>query len=268
MKRVKHLLAFVLALGMMLAALPGVQAAEEYVTATRAIQVSDTEIVIEFSEPIAIDFHQEGSGPWISVRLMNASDVVQYHGEGDSRTAMQWAAAGIEFLDDNRDRLLYTIRSGAFGVETINDVTGFRGVLAQYKDMYKVRLSVEEKPYDTSKHRSDGFVCNISSLDGTKPMLATVPRGYDATCLDIVRNYNYEFDRTKCFPIDAPSDDAIGMIVGATPIEKEEDPVDIRYEEVVKNDPVYILIWLGAAVALALVLILLLPRFFKKGEKS
>ena len=67
------IIAALLLVVLVLACLPVSAQQERVLTLKRAVQVNDTQIVLEFSEPIAINLHQQNRGPYCPIRLISSS---------------------------------------------------------------------------------------------------------------------------------------------------------------------------------------------------
>ena len=238
----------------------------DWLVAERAVQISSNQIVVEFSEPIAINLNQK-KGPFVSVRLVSKNGSgVKY--TDDKTTYLQWQFS-MQYLDSKHDRLLLTMSTAALQVNDLDEIRAFSGPLAQYADRdWEMRLVIEELPDDKTDY-SDFGVCNITSTDGSKMLFPTNVWGYEAVSLSIDRDLSYEYDKnlvesTKSDT--ALSPDAI-VILDAEEYRQEHDdsvrPTHVTTVQVVQNNPLLIAGILGGSAligAAILVVVLLLGK--------
>ncbi len=265
MKRLKHMVlcALVLAFSLSLALTANAQETD-FLTLERVVQISDYEVVIEFSVPIAIKLADSTiNGPFVCIRMFSGDDDVLWDAQADPVIPVQWELK-LEFVDQNRDRLLGTLSSTVYNVDTINDITGYKGTLSRFSENYTPKFCVEEIPYDTNFPYNDGFLDNITTLDGERHLLATRPQGLDGALAVIERDYSYEIDRTACFGIkDNAQNVQIGMAAGTEPLTTATD--DSADET---PDPLYIGLFLGGTVLICVLAIVLVSRSRKKEVRS
>ncbi len=245
-----------------LTALP-VSAAERQLTLDRAVQINDTQIVLEFSEPIAINLEQLNRGPYAVIRLVSNGDSVRitdmsskYYG-----LYLEWQG-NLEFVDRRHDRLIWTLDSNEFGVKTIHDIRNYAGDLADYSK-YKVAMTLEEVPYDTQSKYTDDAICNITTLDGKVHLTPTHPHLKETCNLAIEEDYTYWINRNAV----ESTKDVIGyssdLVVRGDEVEIEEPVIETETKEVVienvwtlKNDPYVIAVILSAPVLVGLIWII------------
>lgn len=114
--KLNKIIAALLLVVLILACLPVSAQEERVLTLKRAVQVNDTQIVLEFSEPIAINLHQSNRGPYCPVRLVNSSGgTTRFNNEKhllhpQYNTHLQWIGS-LQFLDSKHDRLIWTLTS-------------------------------------------------------------------------------------------------------------------------------------------------------------
>jgi hypothetical protein len=224
-----------------------VSAADRKLTIERAVQISDTQIVIEFSEPIAININQSNNGPYVALRI-GENGYPTYVPE--KNTHLQWRGI-IEFVDENRDRVLWTLADKAFGVTNINDIRNCTGELAEYKDK-PMWLTVEEIPYNVELAYTDNTVCNITTLDGEVYLTPTFPIGWESCNVELEKDYRYDIDYDKVIDVDAV-DIKDPVLFGGDEIEIKEEvkaPSATQTETVVKNDPIMVALRLGLGAAI------------------
>ena len=224
-----------------------VSAAERKLTIERAVQINDTQIVIEFSEPIAININQTNNGPYVALRIGD-NGYPAYVEEHDNH--LQWHGT-IEFVDKNRDRILWTLVGKSFGVKDINDIRNRTGLLADYKDKF-MWLTVEEIPYNVDLAYTDNAICNITTLDGEVYLTPTFPNGWESCNLEVERDYGYDIDYDEVFYVDV-KDFEQSVLLGGADVEQpteNEEPDPMRTVTVIKNDPIMIAVRLGIGVLL------------------
>lgn len=261
MKHGKWIIALVLILGLFAVAVPvtGTVQAARILTFDRAVQINDYQIVMEFSEPIAINLKQQNSGPYCAIRLV-INEKNQF-GTSKEGLVLQWKGA-IEFADDKHDKLLWTIADSQLGVVSIPDITNYRGALAEYSE-YEAKLCIEEIPYDTTVPAATGLLDNVTTADGEVHLSANRPTGYDGAYCPIEINYNYPIDLSKTESlVDSDVNAQIG--VSTEPISKQEAA---DAEPKAEYDPLIVAAIFGGSglVAIALIVIGVVVR---KGRKK
>ena len=195
MKHGKWIVALILVLGLFVLAVPSGQTAQaaRVLTFDRAIQINDYQVVLEFSEPIAINLKQQNTGPYCAIRLVtNEKNELGKTKEG---TILQWKGT-IEYADATRDRLVWTLADNRLGVATVNDIVNYRGNLAAYSE-YPVKFCVEEIPFDKTVPAATGLLDNVTTVDGEVHLAANRPIGYDGAYCPLETDYNYPLDLTK-----------------------------------------------------------------------
>lgn len=274
MKRIKRLGALLLVLGLCaaLAGLTASRAADDggYIRMTNVIQISDKELLIEFSEPIAFNVNNVNRGPFICIRFVNKSDtVVWLNNDSKTKQAIQWQGS-ISTLRNDRSKLVFTLTSTAYGIKNISDITACKGELAQYAEQgYTPKFCIEEVPYNTKAPYTDGLVCNVTSPDGTRGLLANRPSGYESSVMAIQSvDYNYPIDRTNLVSAaDRGLDATIKVSLSATPFEAKPEQ-EVITQTVVHNDPLIVAVILGAGVLLAGAAVGISLVIRKKGAKK
>ena len=239
-----------------------VQAADRKLTLDRAVAISDTQIILEFSEPIAINKFDSNYGPYISVRLVNSSggvvrimdDKSPYYG-----TYLQWTG-NTQYVDRKHDRVLFTMFGSVFGVDTLSGIMNYDGMLSEFSE-YKVAIVVEEVPYDTAGHYGDNQVCNITTRDGEICLTPTRHTGYESCVLPIEVNYGYKVDLSmvegtaeKAEPV-SWGYSLVTLADGTEQFEIEEEATPVI--DVKKNDPIIVLAILGGSALICAALIVI-----------
>ena len=191
----------------------------------------------------------------------------------DGASYIQWLC-NAQYLDSGHDRLLLTI-SGALGVNTIDGIRNFEGVLADYSERgWEMRLVIEEFPDDKVNY-SDCGVKNVTSLDGKKMLFPTNVDGYEAVSMLVERDFSYKFDpetaesTVRVVGLDA---DTVVMSDGADYVAEDEDTrvqTVVNTVEIKANEPIVSvsLIAGGALAAVAAVGISLLVSKKRKAGK-
>ncbi len=217
-------------------------------TLDKITQISDYALVLEFSEPIAINLFQSSRGPWCAIRIVDGSDTLQFTG-GAWEVGQELQFGGsIEYADSKHDKLIFTLQSGHLGVETINDITAFKGELAAFRAGNSVKFCMEEVPFVIDAPAGDLLVENVTTQDGEVQLLATKHGGWDGVVMAWTVDYDYDIDLSATESIIAVTKyegDILALGTGSIDGNKGG-------ETVVKNDPLVIALWLGGSVILAL----------------
>ncbi len=199
--KMKKIIVALLAILAIIAGLP-VSAAQRELTFERAVQINDTQIVLEFSEPVAVNIHGNNRGPYVAIRLVNGlggGTLFDKTTDKDPlyKKNLQWPGM-LQYLDEKHDRLLWTMTSGgtSFGVTTINDIVNYKGVLADYSDR-RVAIVIEEVPFDETKVTANDAIDNITTEDGEVYLTPTYPAGWERVTAPFTVNYSYPADLNK-----------------------------------------------------------------------
>ncbi len=170
-----------------------VYADEDKLTLDRAIQISDTQIVLEFSAPIAINLERSNRGPYTALRLVEGESTLQWEGGQPLQ-----ATGNMVFLDEKHDRVLWTITEQLFGCTNATEVISFANGLEVYKDKgWTVKFCMEEVPYQEDKDTGDGLLCNVTTADGSLHLTANRPEGWDGMYVPIEKDFEYPADLSK-----------------------------------------------------------------------
>lgn len=185
-------------------------------TFDHAYKINSSQIVLTFSEPIGINLIQENRGPWISLRICDSNNRLCWTGGQEPYgQGLQWSGS-IEYLDDNYDKLLFTLMSDGFDVTTIDEimaltnsnnpkiVAAIREYQTHHPDMTDEKLrflfNIEEVPYNQVGYpNGDGLLDNVTTRDGKVHMWANTsssPFGWDGTYVPLEEVPEGTFDTT------------------------------------------------------------------------
>ena len=264
MMKMRKILTAMLLVIVLLATLPVAAQEKRVLTLDRAVQINDTQIVLEFSEPIAVNYHGSNTNPWIAIRMGQScyADVCDECGGH-----LQWWG-GYEYVDSKRDRLLFTMLPN-MGIDNINDIRNRAGKLAHHKDL-NLWFCIEETPYNADIAYVDNKVCNITTLDGEVYLTPTFSEGYEKCNVALDVDFNYEIDFGKVMDLGGTVIDRTLLVGGETisieaPIENEDVPTTV-----VRNNPIIVALMLSGGALLAVILlgIGVLVRKKKKAVQS
>lgn len=239
------ILAIILTLTVLLCAAPGVMAEEgsPVLYVEECVQISDTQIIIKFSEPIAINMHKSNRGPYIALRIVNDANELQWSGE----SPLQWDGP-CYFVGSKHDTLL--MEYGTADTLNVTDVLSFdKDVAKFYKEGLKVKLCIEEVPYDqTQAFVCDGLIDNITTTDGKTRLWSNTPRGWDGVYSYVYRDFDYEIDLSKLEPTSKVDDFDYGDKVMFV-VESPEPEIVTEVIEEKQNSPITVIaILVGGAI--------------------
>ncbi len=243
MKMKKIIIALLLVL-VMLACLPVSATEERQLTLDRVIQISDTQLILEFSEPVAINLYGSNRGPYCVMRIRkpqhNAAKVEDGKYQGNF---LQWDGA-LQYVDNKHDRLIWTMTAAKMEIETITDILQLNGWLEIYRDTdYVVSFTVEEVPFDQSGGYTNNAIDNITTEDGEVYLLPTRTSGYEGVNKEVIVDYSYKVDLSHVESVARPETydyDLMGMGTEQT----EETAAVIM----TKNDPLIVAVLLGGGL--------------------
>ena len=285
MKKFRLITALVLVLGLVVCLPFAVQAQEETfreIYLEKAYQVSDTQIVVEFSEPIKIN----QKAPWMDIRMTNQSGLIVgvYDSVGNQTGYYQWSIEA-QYLNADHDKLIFTMTGEAYGCDTISELLAGNGI---YSDDAKVNADIKEK----IKNGTYRFLLGLEELYLTSPnevlndgMLKNICAEDDETVfvwptrLDAGEAVHAWLDELEAMPAGLVVDEALfeGLSgigqnwefdVMALGTEKTEEALEDTITKIVKNDPVVIAIILSAGVVVAAVLIVTFVLASKKRKAA
>ncbi len=277
MKTMRYIIAFVLACGLLLG-LPFAAQAEDsdFLTLDRVVQISDTELILEFSEPVVLNKFQSNRGPFGAIRYVDAYSAVgyavnKYNVNGD---ALQWNGQ-YSYINEDHSKLLWTMTMNRLGCNTISQVaniTNEDAVRSIEKNKLTLCFVLEEVPFDTKALAADGKIDNVTTEDGSKYLIPNKPNGWESCIMEIVPDFNYPIDRSQFVGVSSAAQnwDFDVIFKGDGPAVEETVEPDVEIVKVLKNDPKTIALIFGAdlvvAILAAVVVILVLKK--KKGKAA
>jgi len=232
----------------------GTVQAEPVLTMDRAIMINDTQVVMEFSEPVAINLHGNNDGPFAAIRLVNNKNFLQKSTDGQD-LYLQWLGT-LEYLDDKKDRLLFTIGFSRLGANAVADVYSFKGELAEYRDLYCC-MCLEEKPYDVFTPAYNGLIENVTSLDGKRQLCANTAMSADGIYLRLEKDYEYDYDPSLVMSL---KERAVSVSIEAGTGQE----ISVK----IKNDPLIVWGIIGGCLILAVLVSAVVVVIRKKEERS
>lgn len=285
MKKYRLIAALVLVLGLILCLPFAAQAQEETfreIYLEKAYQVSDTQIVFEFSEPIMIN----QKAPWMDIRMTDRNGLIVgvYDKVGNHTGYYQWAIE-VQYLNADHDKLIFTMTGEAYGCDTISELLAGNGI---YSDDATVNADIREKikngtyrfvlgmeelylisPYEIL---NDGMLKNICAEDDENVFVWP-------TRLHAGEAVHAWLDELEAKPagliVDESQFEGLGargqdwdFDVIALGEEKKEDVDTIAPAPIVKNDPVVIAVILAAGVVVSVVLIVVFMLASKKRKAA
>ncbi len=272
MKTMRYIIALVLACGLLLS-LPFAAQAEDsdFLTLDRVVQISDTEMILEFSEPVVLNKFQVNRGPYGALRYVNASNAVgyainQYNVNGDP---LQWEGQYM-YINEDHSKLLWRITTNRLGCNTISEIVNIShpdALRSIEKNKLELRFVLEEVPYDQKGITADGKIDNVTTEDGSKYLLPNKPSGWESCIMEVVRDFNYPLDRSKFVGTSSAAQnwdfDVIFKGEGLV-VEEEVDGTPVEIVKVLKNDPKVIAMIFGADLVVAALAVLAVVLVLKK----
>lgn len=164
-----------------------IMAEDEPLVCLRAVQINDYQVVIEFSEPVKINYYGVSSGPYYAVRMTDSSWELQ---KSEENQYLQWTGI-VTYADNIHDRLLFTITADRAGVQSVSEIMEYQGKLASYSDLL-VTMCIEEVGSPAT-----ATVNNITSADGMKFLQANRTGGSDGVYTVIEKDFSYNIDFSK-----------------------------------------------------------------------
>ena len=234
----KRLAALLLGLILLAVMLPATSAlASDQVYLERAICINDTQIVLEFSEPIAINLKKQNAGPWICIRVLYPDNNTVTGGPREDNCLQ---ASGVwEFVDDKQDRILWTMDIGCIyeSNETVESIVNFKNDMWRY-GLYQAKMYIEEIPFDMENTTGD-INDNITSLDGLRHLHTNVKYfepSWSATVCDIEFDYDYVLYREEETVPEPFGGITLGKEV-VNPIKEEEPKEESEPESKPESEP-------------------------------
>lgn len=267
------IIAALLLVVLVLACLPVSAQQERVLTLKRAVQVNDTQIVLEFSEPIAINLHQHNRGPFCPIRLISSSGgTTRFNSEKhlqhpNYNTILQWNGS-LRFLDNKHDRLIWTLTGSTLGVESVSDITEYAGDLAEYKDR-RAAFVIEEVPFNEKSVTADMRIDNITTADGEVYLRPTYPSGWERVVVAIEQDFSYKVDPALFESTENEIKFEGGLIDKGEYVEPEpEAGPAVTVVEVMQNDPIIIGAILGGCALFGALMIVIAVIVRKKRKAA
>ena len=167
--------------------------ADGKLTVKRAVAVSATQIVVEFSEPIAFNQKQSNYGPWMTIRAIDETGTPIWGAGPRDDKCIQFTGT-YEYLDEHYDRIIWTIDLGScYDNPSIESIVNYEGDMKQWST-YRIVFYIEEVPYDRDNPGRD-YVDNISTADGVYLLSSNNPNpnsSWASTIVDIEIDYSYD----------------------------------------------------------------------------
>ncbi len=147
-------------------------------TVSKVTRISESGILIEFSEDVVID---EGKNPFFGIRMLDDEGNMLFVNGG----AAQFYNFDVNIIDGKT--ILLSAEEGI--LKNMLDQTG---TYAFYRDFH-VRLCIEEMFEDNDSAKGDGTVYNIKSRATGQRLVAHYggPNAFDGCYCVIEKNYNY-----------------------------------------------------------------------------
>ena len=244
------IIAILIVVMLIISSLPVSAAQDRKLTLERAVQISDTQIVLVFSEPVAINLEQENRGPFCCIRLVNSSGGTTRADREDVispyyRTILQWEGF-LQFIDEKHDRMVWTIGATTCGINNVTDIVNHTGVLSNYADR-RVAFVIEEVPYDEGVINANLSIDNITTADGKVHLFPTYPTGWERATVPLTQDFSYKIDESLFEGIDNVVNIEAGLI-------EKGEYVDVapqeNVEEIVQNNPVIVAVIMGGCAIL------------------
>jgi hypothetical protein len=275
MKTFRLIMALVLVCGLLLGLPFTAQAKDsDLLTLDRVIQISDSELILEFSKPVVLNKFQSNRGPYGALRFVNSSNAVgyaynKYDVKGD---ALQWAGT-YSYIGDDHSKLLWTINMTRFGCGTITQIMNMKNEDALRgieKDKLKLRFVLEEVPFNENAITADGKIDNVTTEDGKQYLTPTYPKGWESCAMDFEVNFNYPINRDEVVGVSSASQnwDFDIMWKGEGIVVEETDAPEVEIVRVLKNDPKTIALIFAADLLAVAVLVIVLVIKKKKGKAA
>ena len=146
-------------------------------TVEKVTRISESGILVEFSEDVVIDT----KNPFFGIRLLDDTGSLLYVNGGPA----QFYSLDVSVVDGKT--LLLTSEQGVF-----KQMLEYRGTYAFYKDFH-LRFCIEEMIPEGVEARGDGTVYNIKSRATGERLVATYggPNAYDGCYCEIETDYDY-----------------------------------------------------------------------------
>lgn len=271
MKKFRIITALALMLSLILCLPLTAQAEEEEwreVYLDAAYKANDKQIIFDFSEPIKINFGLRT--PYVDIRLTDKSgNIIGIYDKAGNRTAYyQWTTVDYQYLNEEHDKIIFTLTDEWFGCDSISDLLSASGTFPDdvkekiEKGTYRFYVGMEEKyPAGNKELTNDGMHKNLmSEADSNVFVWPTKMTGLECV--------HYWLDELQPLPADIVVDESkFESMSGAgqkwdfdimsfedNREETEVEPL-AKVTTVVKNNPLTVAIFLAVAVLVPATLI-------------
>lgn len=144
---------------------------------SKATVISDTQIRIDFSQPVNVD-----ENTYMAVRMLNKKDMnLMWSGKANVSVAYQWPGTW-EYANNAKTAIVWTINPSRsiWGAKNLYDLLNWAGPLVRYKSQGDFYFVMEEKnTADKPTGRLNQLVETVASLDGTNHLVGNGGTGYD-----------------------------------------------------------------------------------------
>ncbi len=210
----KRFLAFLLALIALVSLFSFNVSAADEVTVKRVVAIDDYNIVVEFSEGVALNLNGATIGPWIAIRIMDGSSLL-FEGPNPCQIG-----GTCTFLSDGKnDRMIFTMdTNNAIGVSSIPALLNLEGDLSRFEG-YDIKFCIEEIHAKIGATPKDYKVENVTNLDGTVALTATTDVEQDAH----YEGYYGDIEFDSAYEL-YPAEEEEAPVVEEAPEEEEATP--------------------------------------------
>ncbi len=192
---------------------------QSQLSVTRCVQISDSQLLIEFSQPVAINLNGTNRGPWIALRVVDRENTLQYvdgqplQYQGDCR-----------FVGSTHDVII-------FEYDNATDIINFKGDYEKfYAEDLKVKMCIEEVPFN-SEEFDDELLDNVTTADGSIRLGgANGQPGWDGVYTEIEKDFDHKIDSTSLEPLTGIDNFEYGKVLAvgdAVPPQSEQNKTSI-----------------------------------------
>ncbi len=212
----------------------------------RAVAISNTEIILEFSMPIVMNYNGAERGPWLSIRVCDKDTyTLSYENEKALQIGGEWEIIG------EGDRIKFTMRTeNNIGARTIPRLLDLEGSLSRFadKDIY---FSIEEIPREGTTNRKNYYVDNVSTDDGEYLLRANTDYESETRYEGIYVPIEVDFDHDYKSPVVLPETSVPESTSesSSVPASQSESASVSGTEK--KNGDIYTYLIIGGAVVVA-----------------
>ena len=246
-----------------LASLPVLAAEERKLTLDRVVQINDMQLILEFSEPVAINYHEVNRGPYCVIRIRKPNQsVTRVSGGQYDKQYLQWDGS-LQYVDSNHDRLVWTMTSGKIDGNTITEIRNFNGYLQNYKDQI-VSFTIEEVPYDQTGGYTNNAINNITTEDGEVYLTPTRPANWESVNMAIEVDFGYDVDLSHVESVARPETYNYALMEKGEGATAQPDAATV----VVANNPITVAAILGGGALVCAALIAVAIVIAKKRKAA